>query len=78
LRVLQNGALLEAAEAAGFDVFVTTDKNPQYQQNLHGRRIAILVLWTASWSELRPQADKISDAAGQLAPGEFRELSRPV
>jgi hypothetical protein len=31
---LENGALLDAAEAAGFDVLVTTDKNLSYQQNL--------------------------------------------
>jgi hypothetical protein len=30
---LQNGELLNAAEAAGFDVLLTTDKNMRYQQN---------------------------------------------
>jgi predicted nuclease of predicted toxin-antitoxin system len=37
---LQNGELLNEAEAAGFEVLVTTDKNLRYQQNLTGRRIA--------------------------------------
>ena len=41
---LSNGELLRAAEKAGFDIFVTTDKNLKYQQNLKGRRLAILVL----------------------------------
>lgn len=41
---LRNGDLLTAAEAAGFEVFVTTDKNIRYQQNLEGRQIAIVVL----------------------------------
>ena len=41
---LSNGELLTAAEAAGFDVFVTTDKNIRYQQNLTGRRVAIVVI----------------------------------
>ncbi len=41
---LSNGDLLHAAEEAGFDVLVTTDKNIRYQQNLKGRRIAIIVL----------------------------------
>jgi hypothetical protein len=36
--------VLDAAEAAGFDVFVTTDRNIRFQQNLAGRRIAIVVL----------------------------------
>ncbi len=34
---LQNGALLAAADDAGFDVFVTTDKNLQYQQRVASR-----------------------------------------
>jgi beta-glucosidase len=33
--------LLDAAEAAGFEVLVTADKNIWYQQNLTGRRIAV-------------------------------------
>jgi hypothetical protein len=41
---LRNGDLLTAAEAAGFDLLLTTDKNICYQQNLAGRRIAIVVL----------------------------------
>ena len=41
---LANGALLEAAETAGFEVFVTADKNIRYQQNLAGRKIAIITL----------------------------------
>ncbi|WP_299788534.1 hypothetical protein [Ramlibacter sp.] len=43
---LQNGALIAAAEAEGFDVFLTTDKKLKYQQNLAGRRLAIVVLST--------------------------------
>ncbi len=41
---LRNGELLDAAEAAGFDVFVTTDRNIHHQQNLIGRTIAVVVL----------------------------------
>jgi len=39
---LENGALLDAAEAAGFDVLVTMDKNPSYQQTFSDRKISIL------------------------------------
>ena len=35
---LSNGDLLIEAKRAGFDVFVTADKNIQYQQNLSGRK----------------------------------------
>jgi hypothetical protein len=41
---LANGDLLNAAEDAGFDVLLTTDQNIRYQQNLVGRKIAIVVL----------------------------------
>jgi hypothetical protein len=39
---LTNGELLAAAESA-FDVFVTTDQNLGYQQNLSDKRLAILL-----------------------------------
>ena len=40
---LKNGELLAAAEGQ-FDVFVTTDKNLRHQQNLKGRKLAVLLL----------------------------------
>jgi len=41
---LKNGHLLEAAEAAGFDVLITIDQNIPEQQNLSRRRIALVIL----------------------------------
>lgn len=41
---LKNGDLLTAAEAAKFDVFLTVDQGIEYQQNLTGRKIAILIV----------------------------------
>jgi hypothetical protein len=46
---LENGALLDMAEEAGFQLFITADKNLRYQQNLTNRNIAILVLKNAQW-----------------------------
>jgi hypothetical protein len=46
---LVNGELLDVAEAAGFEVFLTADKNLRYQQNLTGRKIAIVVIGSAQW-----------------------------
>src|SRR5206468_9834482 len=43
---LENGTLLKPAEAAGFEVLIICDKNLRHQQNLTGRKIAILELWT--------------------------------
>ena len=40
---LRNGELLRRAEEH-FDVFITADQNLRYQQNLSGRKLAILVL----------------------------------
>ena len=40
----KNGELLSLAEAAGFAVFLTMDRGLQYEQNLTGRNIAILVI----------------------------------
>ena len=51
---LTNGELLTAAEQAGFEVFVTTDKNLQYQQNLAERTIAIVVIGIQQWPALQP------------------------
>ena len=46
---ISNGELLGAAEAAGFDLLLTTDKRIRYQQNLTGRKIAIVVLGNSRW-----------------------------
>lgn len=41
---LKNGELLSAAESAGFDVLVTVDQSIPDQQNLLGRKIALMIL----------------------------------
>ena len=74
---LTNGELLAAAEGA-FDVFVTTDQNLRYQQNLAGRQLAILVLPTTSWPRLSPHDAEIAAAAVALRPGELKEWSFPA
>lgn len=45
---LKNGQLLDAAEAAGFTVLVTGDRNLPFQQNLAGRQLGVVVLCGAS------------------------------
>ena len=73
---LKNGELLDAAERS-FDVFVTTDQNLRYQQNLIGRRLAILVLPTTSWPRLQLHAAAIAAVAVALRRGELQEWSVP-
>ena len=58
---LSNGALLAAAEEAGFELLLTTDRRIRYQQNLSVRRIALVVLTgTTRWSSVRQHADHIA------------------
>ena len=67
---LSNGALLNAAEAAGFDLLLTAGKRIRYQQNLAGREIAILVLTgSAKWSRIREHFERIVAAVRGAAPG---------
>ena len=70
---LSNGELLANAEEQ-FDVLVTTDKQLRYQQNLTGRRIAIVVLPHASWLKLEPHAASIAAAVIAMHPGSYTEL----
>lgn len=74
---LDNGELLKAAEAA-FEVFITTDRNLRYQQNLTGWRLAILVLPTTSWPKIRAHIAQVVAAVNDVSPGELRELTFPV
>jgi hypothetical protein len=70
---LNNGDLLREAEAS-FDLFITTDQNLKYQQNLTGRRLAILVLSTTSWPRIQKDLASIVPAVAAIHPGEFVEL----
>ncbi|HKN21923.1 MAG TPA: DUF5615 family PIN-like protein [Terracidiphilus sp.] len=74
---LANGALLDAAEAAGFNLLVTADKNMRYQQNLAGRKIAIVVLGNAQWPVLRSHVERVVAAVNAATPGNFAEVEIP-
>lgn len=74
---VENGDLLSAAEAEGFEVLVTTDQNLRYQQNLSGRKIAIVVLSTTNWPRIKVSGQLVVAAVERLAPGSFVELQIP-
>jgi predicted nuclease of predicted toxin-antitoxin system len=74
---LQNGDLITAAEAAEFEVFVTTDRNLKYQQNLTGRKLAIVVLLTTSWPRIRQALPAIVGAIDAATAGTYREVAVP-
>lgn len=70
---LQNGDLIQAAEKE-FEIFVTADKNLRYQQNLKGRRLAIVVVPTNNWPQLLGMVDKVVAAVDAAKEGSFIEL----
>jgi predicted nuclease of predicted toxin-antitoxin system len=74
---LTNGELLNAAEEAGFDILLTTDKNLRYQQNLAGRKIAIVVLGQQQWPRLRPHIRRVLEAVNAVTPGSLAEVDIP-
>ena len=74
---LSNGDLLAEAERAGFDVFLTADKNIRYQQNLTGRRIAVVVLSSPQWPLVRLHAAKIAAAVDAATSGSYVEVRIP-
>ncbi len=71
---LQNGELLRAAEENGIDVLVTGDGTLRYEQNLTGRRLAIIALSANNWPLVRECAAQIQSAIDQARPGSFRLL----
>lgn len=74
---LGNGELLTVAEQAGFELLLTTDKNIRYQQNLAGRKIAIIVLGTSQWPVLRLHAQRVAAAVNAATPGSYAEVDIP-
>ena len=72
---LKNGELIAAAEAGEFEVLVTTDKNLRYQQNLTGRELAIVVLWTTSWPKIQQALPKVQSAVDGATKGSYVEVA---
>jgi hypothetical protein len=75
---LSNGALLDAAEEAGFELLLTTDRRIRYQQNLGVRRIALVVLTgSTKWSRVRQHVDRIATTAASAKAGTYSEIEIP-
>jgi hypothetical protein len=72
-----NGDLLAEAERAEFDVLLTADKNMRYQQNLAGRRLALMVSSTPQWPRVRLHLDIIAAAVSAATPGSYAEVDIP-
>jgi hypothetical protein len=74
---LANGDLLKVAEEAGFDLLLSTDKNIRYQQNLTGRRMAIVILGNPQRPAVHRHIDLVMDAVNAATPGSYIEVEIP-
>lgn len=72
---LRNGDLLDRAEAAGFELLITTDQQLRYEQDLSGRRLAVLVLLTTSWPRIRRRVEQVAAAVARMQSGEYAEVN---
>ncbi len=75
---LENGELLRASEAAGFDVLITSDQNIRYQQNLTGRKIALVVLGSNIWPIVRDHERTIAAKVEAATPGSCDFIEMPL
>jgi Domain of unknown function (DUF5615) len=75
---LKNGDLLRSAQEKGFDLMVTADRNFAYQQNLQLIGLAIIVLPSGTWPQIRERVPEIIRTIDEAQPGSFRELQAPL
>ena len=75
---LENGELLRMADAAGFDVMVTSDQNIRHQQNLTGRNLALIVLGSNIWPLVRDYGPAIAAKVDAATPGSYEFIEMPL
>ena len=68
---LENGALLDVAENAEFDVLLTCDQNVRDQQNFTSRKLALVILSSNHWPTLRRVAARIASAVDFVQTGQI-------
>jgi predicted nuclease of predicted toxin-antitoxin system len=73
---IKNGELLELA-AVEFDLFITSDQNIRYQQNLLGSTIAVLEFSTNDLRRIRAAAAMIQKEISAIKPAEYRRIEIP-
>jgi hypothetical protein len=74
---LANGALLKAAEQAGFEALITVDQNMPTQQNLRGRSVSLMILRarTTNLDDLLILVPDVLKALEILGPGEVVRIT---
>ena len=72
----KNGELLRAAEAAGYDVFLTIDQGIPHQQHLQDRKISVILIRasTNQLNDLLPLVQAILVALETIRPGQIVKL----
>lgn len=77
---LSNGELLARAEDAGFQVFVTSDRNLQHQQDLSRTTLGVVVLMapTNKLEDLRPLIPRALEAMTRISSGKAIRIEPEV
>ena len=72
----KNGELLSLMESAGFEVFVSLDQGIEYQQNLTGRKIAVILLHARSnrLADLIPLASQVLGVLESIGSGKLVQI----
>jgi hypothetical protein len=75
---LENGELLKAAEESVYDVLLTCDQNIEYQQNLRGRKLALVVLGSNLWPIVRNYEVLVAKAVEAVSLGSYEFIEMPL
>ena len=75
---MANGDLIDSAEQDGYEILITTDQSMRHQQNLAGRRLAIIVLLSGAWPYTESRIENIRAAVTGAQPGELMEVYIPM
>ena len=71
---LKSGKLLDVAESDGFEVFLTGDQTLYYEQNLTGRRLAVIAMSSVEWRSVGNHLQQILKAIDSAVPGSFQAV----
>lgn len=74
---LSNGELLRVAEAARFDVLLTSDTSLPHQQNLKGRKLAVVILTSNRLKLIQSSIPEIIAAVNSAKPGFYSVVEIP-
>lgn len=75
---LENGDLLKMAEEEGFNLLVTSDQNIRHQQNLTGRKLALVVLGSNIWPVVREHRAAMIAEVDAATEGSYSFIEMPL